>query len=115
MKNKVITFLIIAILIAIIPSVIFAYGGINTEDISINVDIAKGSSSITGRIVGTLQVAGTVISVISLIIIGIRYMVSSVEEKAQLKGILMYWVIGAILVFTTSNLLSVIYDIITGF
>lgn len=115
MKNKTIIFLIIAILITIIPSIILARNGKIDTNISIGGTSAISSSKeMTNRIVGTMQVVGTIISVITLIIIGIRYMVSSVEEKASLKGILSYWVIGAVLVFATSNILALVYNIING-
>ena len=63
---------------------------------------------------GTVQVVGSIISVIALIIIGIRYMISSVEEKANLKGVLIYYIIGAVLVFATSNILSIVYKVLNN-
>lgn len=110
MKKKLVVLIIVMLII--LPVTVYAYGGIDT-----NITIGKPDDStidVTENIVGTLQVAGTIISVIALIIIGIRYMVSSVDEKAQLKGVLWYYVIGAILVFATSNVLALAYDVIAG-
>ena len=67
----------------------------------------------TGRILYIFQVVGSVSSVLALAIMGIKYMFSSVEGKADLKGILNYYVIGAILVFATSNMLSVVYNVVS--
>lgn len=109
MKNKVIGILIITIIISIVPSIIF---GMDTNIQIGDTDAINSSVGITNRIVGTMQVAGTIISVISLIIIGMRYMFSSVQERAQLKGVLIYWVIGAVLVLATSNILAFVYEIL---
>jgi len=66
------------------------------------------------RILGVLQVIGSIGSVIALLVIGIRYMFSSLEDKAAMKGVLIYYVVGAILIFATSNVLSIAYRLITG-
>ena len=112
MKKKLIV-LIISILI-ILPISSYAYGGINTNITIGNTAAAQSSVDFTNRIVGILQVAGTIISVIALIIIGMRYMFSSVQEKASMKGVLAYYIIGAVLVFVTSNVLAFFYDIINS-
>lgn len=72
------------------------------------------SKTITEKLLGVFQAIGSVISVIALVIIGFRYMFSSLEEKAQMKGVLIYYVIGAVLVFATSNILSIVYNAIKG-
>lgn len=77
----------------------------NTEDQKL-VDIGN-------TIIGPIQVIGSVVSVIAIVIIGIRYMVGSLEEKAQYKELLMPYLIGAILVFGITNLVAIIYNIAT--
>lgn len=111
MKRKLITFLIImVVMIMAMSSVVFAKK-INTT-ITIDPVAAGATNEITGRILGRIQVIGSIISVVALIVIGIRYMLSSVQEKANLKGVLIYYIIGAVLVFATSNVLSIVYNII---
>jgi len=114
MKNKLLGLIIILAMIILMPSCILAsgYSGIDTELQIGNTAAAQSSVGMTERIVGTLQVAGTIIAVISLIIIGMRYMLSSVEERAKVKGVIGYWIIGAMLVLCTSNVLAFVYDII---
>ena len=114
MKSRLVGILmIIVILIMIIPSVSFAdYTGIDTDITIGESDAASSSRVMTNRIVGTLQVIGTVVSVVALIIIGIRYMLSSVEEKAQMKGVIGYYITGCVLVFATSNVIAFAYNII---
>lgn len=62
-------------------------------------------------IVGPIRVIGSFVSVLTLIIIGIKYMFGSVEEKAQYKKTLLPYFWGAIMVFGITNIVSIIYDI----
>ena len=55
--------------------------------------------NIGNKIIGTIQVIGSVVSVVAIMIIGIRYMAGSIEEKAQYKETLGPYFIGAVLVF----------------
>lgn len=59
-------------------------------------------------IIGFLQIIGSVLSVIVLSILGIKYMIGSAEEKAEYKKSMIPYVIGAIMVFGITNLLGVI-------
>ena len=55
------------------------------------------------------------ISVLAIIIIGIKYMLGSVEEKAQYKETLGPYFLGAVLVFGITNILTIIYNIANSF
>ncbi len=66
----------------------------------------------TNVIVGIIQAVGTVISVIILTIIAIRYMISSVEEKAEYKETMVPYIIGAGSLLVVSNFVGIIYSII---
>ena len=79
----------------------------------------QGNSSATGtkevqtfgeNIMGVINVAGVVIAVIILMILGIKYMMGSAEEKAEYKKSMMPYVIGAALIFAASALAQVIYN-----
>lgn len=61
-------------------------------------------------IIGVITTIGVVVSVISLIAIGIKYMLGSVEEKAEYKETLKPYLIGAFLVFTVSLIPQLIYQ-----
>ena len=60
-----------------------------------------------------IRTIGTVISVVALIIIGIKYMLGSVEERADYKKSLVPYVVGAFLVFTGTLLPDLIYQLVT--
>lgn len=61
------------------------------------------------RIIGMVQAIGSIVSVLVLVILGIKYMMGSAEEKAEYKKTMIPYLIGAILIFAASNLASMIY------
>lgn len=74
---------------------------------------ATGASKLLsmGRIiVGILQAIGSVVSVVVLIIIAIKYMLGSVEEKAEYKETMKPYIIGCALLFSISNIVGIIYN-----
>ena len=67
-----------------------------------------------GKILYIIRTVGSVLSVVILIGIGIKYMYGSVESKAQYKETLWPWLIGAAIVFAGTWLPQVIYDFSIG-
>ena len=65
----------------------------------------------TGNVLGIVQVIGSVVSVIILMAIGIKYMLGNVEEKAEYKKTLMPYLIGAALVFSGTTIPQILYQI----
>lgn len=66
---------------------------------------AKGTEEITSvgnSIIGILQVVGIVLSVIVLIVLGIKYMMGSASEKAEYKKTMIPYLVGAVLIFGAS-------------
>ena len=63
-----------------------------------------------GKIVGMIQVVGTVIAVGMTTVIGIKYILGSAEEKAEYKKTMLPYLIGAVLIFSFSNITQVIYE-----
>ena len=64
---------------------------------------------ITGNhVVSVIAEIGVVISVIVLAILGIKYMLGSVEERAEYKKTLMPYVIGAVLIFGASTIANIV-------
>lgn len=107
MKNKIT--LITLLMIIMLPVTLYAeYTGFNTDAAIGETQTIRSSIEVTNRVTGVLQVVGSVISVIALIIIGIRYMLSSVQDRAEMKGVLGYYIVGCVLVFSTSNILSIV-------
>ena len=110
---KVMTALLIVMMMVSISVSSFA---LTPGEIEGNTD-AQGTNEITNvgnSIVGILQVVGIVLSVIVLIVLGIKYMMGSAEEKAEYKKTMMPYIVGAALIFAASAFAQVIYQFFTG-
>ncbi len=102
---------IIAISIVIISLTTLSYGfGISdlkgTQDVQVAGLKAAGNTMIT-----VITTIGIVISVVMLIIIGIKYMMGSTSEKAEYKKSLIPYVIGAGILFSASSIAQIIYNL----
>lgn len=114
-NNNAFTKIVSIILIALFLIYLF----IANTYATINPDYFKPTSgggsqklnSKAGEVLGAVQLIGSIVSVITLAVIGIKYMVGSVEEKAEYKKTMLPYLIGAILVFATTNLVQIIYEI----
>ena len=67
-----------------------------------------------GVILNAITVTGVVIAVITVMFLGIKYMVGSVEEKAEYKKTMMPILVGMILLFCTSTIVSIIWNVTTS-
>ena len=119
-KSKIMIILIIAIL-----TIILLINQVNATQV-INPDSYKpdSQSEVTGatsflnmsnKLIGIVQMIGSIVSVAALILIGIKYILGSVEEKAEYKKTLKPYLIGAVMVFAITNLLGIIQGIATSF
>jgi len=70
--------------------------------------------NIGNTIIGFIRTVGSIASVIVLAVIGIKYMMGSVEEKAEYKQTMRPYLIGAVLVFGITNILAIIVNIGTS-
>lgn len=62
-------------------------------------------------IVGAIKTIGRFVSVSILVVLGIKYMMGSVEEKAEYKKTMVPYIIGAVLVFSGSEVVQFVYNI----
>ena len=105
-KIKIITFLAVIFILCIFQTTY----GFNVTDLS-GKKISNGDALDLGnKIITTLSVVGSVVSVVVLIVIGIKYLLGSVGEKAEYKKTLLPYLIGAVLVFTASVVAKAIYQ-----
>ena len=115
MKNKLIKILIlIALIVMFWTSVVLATDlGIDPNDYKPMPN--AGNSTIfkekVGGILGFINLIGVICSVVVLIVIGLRYMLGSVEEKAEYKKTMLGYLIGAVLIFTASTIPNMLYKI----
>lgn len=119
MKNKKIKILNILIFIAIF-SLMFCNSVLAwTPDPSkLNV-VSTGNTENTvyavfGQVVNILTIIGFGLGLVILILMGIQYMLSSVEKKADIKKQCHAYVLGAFMLFGASAILQLIYTFING-
>ena len=110
--QKIFNFILVIIMIFFLISPVV--NAIEPADINEVVVDTKDLEQTGNNILRILQAFGVILSVIILIIIGIKYMLGSAEEKAEYKKTLMPYVIGAALIFAASTFAQVAYDFFHG-
>ncbi len=112
-NNRIVIILwISAILLFILTNCTFAFdAGYYNPGTSSSVSGTDKLTKMANIIIGALQIIGTILSVAVLGVLGIKYMVGSVEEKAEYKKTLKPYVIGAVMVFGISNILAIVVKI----
>ena len=109
------------ILIMSIIILTIVFGFISTSYAALNPliekvdEAASGNDEVAGmggKIVGIVQTVGTVIAVAILVVLGIKYVMGSAEEKANYKKSMIPYLIGAVLVFATTNIVGVLFSAI---
>lgn len=67
-----------------------------------------------GAVLGIINTVGIVCAVIVLAVLGVKYMLGSVEEKADLKKSMIPYVIGIFLLVCATTLPNIIYNIVNS-
>lgn len=75
-------------------------------------DDYKTAFEMGGTIVNVLSTVGTVIAVAGIMILGIKYMMGSIEEKAEYKKTMIPYLVGCIFIFCIPKIVSIIYSIV---
>lgn len=71
-------------------------------------DVGSKTSSILAAVLHIMRVVGTGVSIIILIWVGIKYMVSAPSERAEFKKSATAYIVGAIILFSTTTLLQIL-------
>lgn len=66
--------------------------------------------SMGGQIIGVVRTVGVLVAVVILLILGIKYMIGSAEEKADYKKSMIPYIVGAVLIFAASTIAGIVYD-----
>lgn len=117
--KKMIIILSIAILLITIIFSNFSYGenlglGPLSEYRGKDVESSK-VKEMAGNLLGAIQAVGVVVSVVMLTVIGIKYMLGSIEERAEYKKTLFPYIVGAFMVFAVTTIPQLIYTFMKNF
>lgn len=62
-------------------------------------------------ILGIIRALGTIISVVAFLVMGVKYILGSVDEKVEYKERMIPYLIGFVMLFAISNIVGIIYDL----
>ena len=85
---------------------------IKPDDIKPEAPTGNEIQSVGGRILGVLQTVGVVLAVIILVVLGIKYMMGSAEEKAEYKKTMIPYLVGAVFIFAAPILANIVYNFV---
>ena len=127
MKRVLISFLIMLIIfflntlsvkahdVEIIDSTKVATGVVNPDKYrpnAINEEDIKPAVKIGNTIINTIGVIGAITSVLALILMGLRYMMGSVSEKAEYKKTMIPYLVGVLIFFAITQFLVIIFNLV---
>lgn len=111
--QKILSVLLVVMVILSIATTVFAEDGLGLTPNDIKGTSSAGGTTIKNvgsQVVGILQTVGIVLSVVVLIVLGIKYMMGSTEEKSEYKKTFIPYIVGAALIFAASVFATAIYD-----
>ena len=114
---KIISLLMMIAMIVMVATQSFA--AINYDEVITNVesqadkanDVAEGASKLAGTILKYAQWVAVSASVIVITILGIKYMMGSLEEKSAYKKSMVPLVVGAIVAIAATTIARVLFSI----
>ena len=114
--TKILTIVMVVMMLATICTNVFAAVGVNPDTwtgSASGID-TKEVDKWVNNIINLVATIGSGAAIIILIILGVKYMMGSAEEKAEYKKTLLPYIIGAVFVFGASALTGIIYNFIKG-
>lgn len=108
--KKMVKFISVLMIALLVATPVFATGFTPEQ---VKGDTNTGTDAVQQMgfdLVGILQVIGIIASVAILIVLGIKYMMGSAEEKAEYKKTMIPYLIGAVFIFGASALAQMVYD-----
>ncbi len=117
MKKTVKILLIMCMLMTILTVTVNAASGSSGVNPGGYVGGGADVGSIEGlgnKIIQIVSTVGSIASVIVLVVLGLKYMMGSAEEKAEYKKTLLPYLIGAAFVFAASSIAAVVFNFTSG-
>ena len=121
MTMKKVMKIVIALLIAILlvmtfSQIVSATGGTDPTSADLtqmfnkkdNSGASDAASNIISTIINIIQIVGTGVAIIMLIVLAIQYIAASPEGKAEIKKNSTIYIVGAVILFAASGILGII-------
>lgn len=113
--NKVIA--VLCIILVILSISVSSFASLTPDKLNPGNKFVNGQTEITElgqSIVGVVQTVGVVVAVIILLVLGIKYMMGSAEEKADYKKSMIPYLVGAVLIFASTTIVNIVYQMALG-
>lgn len=115
---KILTVLLLAIVLITFATNVFAAGtGVKPSDLDSRIDYGSDTDTGSlmtqaGKIMGMIRNIATIAAVIIIMVLGVKYMLGSVEEKADYKKSFIPLIIGIILVVAATSIATFIMGLV---
>ena len=85
----------------------------NSENIDVENDTTQKVSKIVGTLAIAIRIIGSAVAIVMLLAVAMKYMLAAPGDKADIKKSATIYVVGAIILFATTNILGLIYKFST--
>lgn len=75
--------------------------------------ITSKTQNVMGTLINTIRIIGTGVAIVMLTYIGIKYIMAAPSEKADFKKSATAYIVGAVVLFASTNILKIIADFAT--
>ena len=111
---KILTVLLLAIVLITFATNVFA-DELDPAKLTPSYGDSTALQNKAGQIMGMIRNVAIVASVIIIMVLGVKYMLGSVEEKAEYKKTMSMYLLGTLILFSASTLPNIIYKFATAF
>lgn len=105
------TVLTIAIVLMTLTAPVFAANELDGINTSVDLNDGGKLNSVGNTILTLIRTVGIFIAVGILMVLGIKYMMGSAEEKADYKKSMIPYIVGAVLIFASTTIVGIVYDL----
>ena len=103
---------IVMLLLVVFSTNVFAAG---LRDFNPNMDVEANTTGTTvatiGRVWGVILTALQVAAIAAVVFAGVRYMFASADSKADIKKLMIWLAVGALLVFDASTVINILINV----
>ena len=111
---KILTIALIVLMVVLMSTNVLAAGTpINPSDLEDKIDYGTDDGGLTskaGQIMGMIRNVAVIAAVIIIMVLGVKYMLGSVEEKAEYKKSFIPLIVGIVLVVSATAIASFIFN-----
>lgn len=113
LKITLVTMIVLSVLL-LLGGNILASGGVFTVPSGTSTSLSGKATTMGGVVLGLFQAVGTVVAVVILVWLGIKYIMASPDGKAEIKKQAFGYILGAVLLFGAVWLVPLIQGLVTS-